>query len=159
MWERRIKGFFPSRLNSSSLKLLFVFPFTGGAQKIYFFFCIAVHLLWLVLVAFCTKISAWKRSIQYCMPFKHILFTKNRSSHLRRQTVAEVSKKRNWFWLLTIELINVLLTDQIWGNIITLCFPSYPQWRSTYGRISRLFSYHIPAGNTEHFPTHNNVWK
>lgn len=37
MWERRIKGFFPSRLNSSSLKLLFVFPFTGGAQKIFFF--------------------------------------------------------------------------------------------------------------------------
>ena len=63
MWERRIKGFFPSRLNSSSLKLLFVFPFTGGAQKIYFFFCIAVHLLWLVLVAFCTTISAWKRSM------------------------------------------------------------------------------------------------
>ena len=37
MWERRIKGFFPSRLNSSSLKLLFVFPFPGGAQKIFFF--------------------------------------------------------------------------------------------------------------------------
>lgn len=37
MWERRIKGFFPRRLNSSSLKLLFVFPFTGGAQKIFFF--------------------------------------------------------------------------------------------------------------------------
>lgn len=37
MWERRIKGFFPSRLNSSSLKLLFVFPFTGGAQKFFFF--------------------------------------------------------------------------------------------------------------------------
>lgn len=31
------KGFFPSRLNSSSLKLLFVFPFTGGAQKFFFF--------------------------------------------------------------------------------------------------------------------------
>ena len=67
MWERRIKGFFPSRLNSSSLKLLFVFPFTGGAQKFFFFFCIAVHLLWLILVAFCTTISAWKRSILHAV--------------------------------------------------------------------------------------------
>lgn len=36
-------------------------------------------------------------------------------------------------------------------------FSFLSQWRSTYGRISRLFSYHIPAGNTEHFPTHNTV--
>lgn len=153
------KGFFSEPLELIFIKTFICLPLYWGSSENFFFFCIAVHLLWLVLVAFCTKISAWKRSIQYCMPFKHILFTKNRSSHLRRQTVAEVGKKRNWLWLLTKELINVLLTDQIWGNIITLCFPSYPQWRSTYGRISRLFSYHIPAGNTEHFPTHNNVWK
>lgn len=153
------KGFFSEPLELIFIKTFICLPLYWRSSEIFFFFCIAVHLLWLILVAFCTTISAWKRSIQYYMPFKHILFTKNRSSHLRRQTVAEVGKKRNWLWLLTIELINVLLTDQIWGNIITLCFPSYPQWQSTYGRISRLFSYHIPAGNTEHFPTHNTVWK
>ena len=60
------KGIFSEPLELIFIKTFICLPLYWRSSE-NFFFCIAVHLLWLILVAFCTTISPWKRSILHAV--------------------------------------------------------------------------------------------